>query len=122
MPVTAPQTQFYNNLGQECVQVGCSVSLFLVNNSYVDLPTLGQVVRLTGGEIHKYTYFQVRIPASAGGFRDSGTEDEGYNPAIGWAFFVEDFSGIESRQELIFTVNTNSSRVNTKACEPFCSL
>ena len=57
---TAPQTQFYNNLGQECVQAGCSVSLFLVNNAYVDLPTVGQVVRLTGGEVHKYTYFQVR--------------------------------------------------------------
>ena len=58
----APQTQFYNNLGQECVQAGCSVSLFLVNNAYVDLPTVGQVVRLTGGEVHKYTYFQVRGP------------------------------------------------------------
>lgn len=59
-PLTAPQTQFYNNLGQECVQVGCSVSLFLLNNTYVDLATIGQVVRLTGGEIFKYTYFQVR--------------------------------------------------------------
>ncbi|XP_037079990.1 protein transport protein Sec24C-like [Pollicipes pollicipes] len=59
--VLTPQTQFYNNLGQECVQVGCSVHLFLLNNAYVDLPTLGQVVRLTGGEVFKYTYFQADL-------------------------------------------------------------
>jgi len=59
--VLTPQTQFYNNLGQECVQACCSVNLFLLNNAYVDLPTLGQVVRLTGGEIYKYTYFQADL-------------------------------------------------------------
>lgn len=56
--VLSPQNNAYNNLGQECVLAGCSVDLFIFNNSYVDLATIGQVSRLTGGEIYKYTYFQ----------------------------------------------------------------
>lgn len=54
-----PQNRVYNDLGQECVQSGVSVDLFLFNNAYADLATIGQVSRLTGGEIFKYTYFQV---------------------------------------------------------------
>lgn len=57
--VLIPQTQAYNQLGQECVQAGCSVDLFVFNNSYIDIATIGQVARLTGGEVYKYTYFQV---------------------------------------------------------------
>lgn len=56
---TVPQSNVYNNLGQECVSAGCSVDLFIFNNSYVDIATIGQICRLTGGEIYKYTYFQV---------------------------------------------------------------
>lgn len=56
---TVPQNNVYNNLGQECVGAGCSVDLFIFNNSYVDIATIGQICRLTGGEIYKYTYFQV---------------------------------------------------------------
>ena len=41
--VLAPQTKFYNDLGQECVSVGCSVDLFLFNNAYIDIATLSQV-------------------------------------------------------------------------------
>lgn len=59
--VLAPQCKTYNELGQECVTAGCSVDLFLFNNSYVDLATIGQVCRLTGGEVFKYTYFQADI-------------------------------------------------------------
>lgn len=59
--VLAPQNTVYNNLGQECVGAGCSVDLFIFNNSYVDIATIGQVCRLTGGEIYKYTYFQADI-------------------------------------------------------------
>lgn len=56
--VLQPQIPNYNQLGQECVQVGCSVDLFVFNNSYIDIATIGQVARLTGGEVFKYTYFQ----------------------------------------------------------------
>ncbi|KAK2583030.1 hypothetical protein KPH14_009072 [Odynerus spinipes] len=59
--VLAPQTNIYNNLGQECVDAGCSVDLFIFNNSYVDVATIGQICRLTGGEVYKYTYFQADV-------------------------------------------------------------
>lgn len=59
--VLTPQSNVYNNLGQECVQAGCAVDLFVFNNSYVDLATIGQICRLTGGEIYKYTYFQADV-------------------------------------------------------------
>ncbi len=41
--VLMPQGKFYNELGQECVGVGCSVDLFLFNNAYIDVATLSQV-------------------------------------------------------------------------------
>lgn len=59
--VLVPQNNVYNNLAQECVGAGCSVDLFVFNNSYVDIATIGQICRLTGGEIYKYTYFQADI-------------------------------------------------------------
>lgn len=57
--VLTPQSQAYYQLGEECVQHGCSVDMFLFNNAYIDIATIGQVSKLTGGEIYKYTYFQV---------------------------------------------------------------
>lgn len=56
-----PQSTFYNNLGQECVTSGCCVDLFLFPNSYIDIATVGQVCRLSGGHVHKYTYFQADV-------------------------------------------------------------
>jgi hypothetical protein len=43
------------------VSAGVSVDLFVLNNSYVDVATIGQVCRLTGGEVYKYTYFQADV-------------------------------------------------------------
>jgi protein transport protein SEC24 len=59
--VLVPQVTVYNNLGQDCVSAGCSVDLFVFNNSYIDMATIGQVSRLSGGEIYKYTYFQADL-------------------------------------------------------------
>ncbi|CAG9761653.1 unnamed protein product [Ceutorhynchus assimilis] len=59
--VLTPQTQAYNQLGQDCVAAGCSVDLFVFNNSFIDIATISQVARLTGGEVFKYTYFQAEI-------------------------------------------------------------
>lgn len=59
--VLTPQTQAYNQLGMDCVGSGCSVDLFIFNNSYIDISTIGQVCRLSGGEVFKYTYFQVSL-------------------------------------------------------------
>jgi len=61
--VLTPQTKLYNDLGQECVTIGCSVDLFLFNNAYIDIATLSQVCRLTGGQVYKYTYFQTELDA-----------------------------------------------------------
>ncbi|XP_026681525.1 collagen alpha-1(III) chain, partial [Diaphorina citri] len=59
--VLAPQNTTYNSLAQDCVNSGVSVDLFVFNNAYVDLATIGQVARLTGGQIYKYTYFQANV-------------------------------------------------------------
>lgn len=61
--VLTPQSTYYNNLGQECVAAGVSVDLYLFNNSYIDVATIGQVARITGGSVNKYTYFQVENEA-----------------------------------------------------------
>ena len=49
--VLMPQSKFYNELGQECVGVGCSVDLFLFNNAYIDVATLSQVIIITRANI-----------------------------------------------------------------------
>ena len=64
--VLAPQSTFYNQLGQDCVGAACSVDLFVSNNAYADLATIGQVARLSGGQVHKYTYFQVCLMFALG--------------------------------------------------------
>jgi protein transport protein SEC24 len=60
----APQNSAYTNLALECVTAGCSIDLYILNNAYVDLPTIGQLSKITGGEIFKYTYFQVLISSN----------------------------------------------------------
>lgn len=52
---------FYTTLGQECVAAGCGVDLFLFPNAYIDIATVGEVCRLTGGDIYKYDYFTVSV-------------------------------------------------------------
>lgn len=59
--ILTPQTTFYNNLGQDCVTAGCCVDLFLFPNAFIDIATLGQICRLTGGQLYKYSYFQADI-------------------------------------------------------------
>ncbi|KAJ8317884.1 hypothetical protein KUTeg_002975 [Tegillarca granosa] len=59
--ILSPQTTFYTKLGQECVAAGCSVDLFLFPNAYVDVASIGDVCRLTGGNMYKYSYFQADL-------------------------------------------------------------
>jgi protein transport protein SEC24 len=51
----------YTKLGEECAQNGCGVDLFVFPNNYIDLATIGEVCRVSGGEIYKFNYFSVRI-------------------------------------------------------------
>ena len=50
---------FYTTLGQDCVTHGCGVDLFLFPNAYIDVASIGEVPRLTGGDIYRYEYFTV---------------------------------------------------------------
>ncbi|KAJ0171020.1 hypothetical protein K1T71_013219 [Dendrolimus kikuchii] len=59
--IISPQTTAYNELGQACSAAGVCVEIFACNNSYVDAATIGQLPRLTGGQMHKYTYFTAEI-------------------------------------------------------------
>lgn len=56
--ILSPQSTFYTTLGQDLVGAGCGVDLYVFNDSYVDLSTIGQVSRLTGGQVYKYSFFQ----------------------------------------------------------------
>jgi len=49
----------YTKLGEDCAQNGCAVDLFAFPNSYYDLATIGEVCRISGGEIYKFNYFSV---------------------------------------------------------------
>lgn len=59
--ILSPQTTAYNELGQACSAAGVSVEMFVCNNAYVDCATIGQLPRLTGGQLHKYTYFTAEL-------------------------------------------------------------
>lgn len=59
--ILTPQIPFYTKLGQDCVSEGCSVDLFLFPNSYIDVATVSEVSRLTGGSVYKYSYFQADL-------------------------------------------------------------
>ncbi|XP_067937652.1 protein transport protein Sec24C-like [Watersipora subatra] len=55
--ILTPAGTFYSSLGQECVTHGCGVDLFLFPNSYIDIATIREVPRMTGGDIYRYEYF-----------------------------------------------------------------
>ncbi|XP_078660547.1 protein transport protein Sec24C-like isoform X4 [Branchiostoma floridae x Branchiostoma belcheri] len=52
-----PQTSFYQTLGKDCVAQGCCVDIFLFPNQYVDVATVSEVCKLTGGQLYKYNFF-----------------------------------------------------------------
>nr|CAH8862866.1 unnamed protein product [Trichobilharzia regenti] len=56
-----PDSDFYTGLGQTCVEVGCSVDLFLFPNSYIDIASLAEVPRLSSGNLYKYNCFQADL-------------------------------------------------------------
>ncbi|CAL8069120.1 unnamed protein product [Calicophoron daubneyi] len=56
-----PAGDFYTGLGQVCVDVGCSVDLFLFPNSFVDVATLAEVPRISSGHMYKYSCFQADL-------------------------------------------------------------
>ncbi|CAF0738073.1 unnamed protein product [Didymodactylos carnosus] len=57
--ILAPVNNFYTKLGEECAQNGCAVDLFVFPNNYLDLATIGEVCRISGGQMYKFNYFSV---------------------------------------------------------------
>ncbi|CAF0839748.1 unnamed protein product [Adineta steineri] len=55
----SPVNNIYTKLGEECAQNGCAVDLFVFPNNYYDLATIGEVCRISGGEIYKFNYFSI---------------------------------------------------------------
>ncbi|CAF1439646.1 unnamed protein product [Rotaria sp. Silwood1] len=55
----APVNNIYTKLGEECAQHGCAVDLFVFPNNYLDLATIGEVCRVSGGQIYKFNYFSI---------------------------------------------------------------
>jgi protein transport protein SEC24 len=55
--ILAPQITYYNDLAQKCAELGVGVDLYLANPSFIDVATLAQISRLSGGTVYKYTYF-----------------------------------------------------------------
>jgi protein transport protein SEC24 len=43
------------------VAAGCAIDMYLFPNSYIDVATISEVCKLTGGQISKYTYFQADL-------------------------------------------------------------
>ncbi|CAF0727210.1 unnamed protein product [Adineta ricciae] len=55
----SPVNNIYTKLGEECAQNGCAVDLFVFPNAYYDLATIGEVCRVSGGEIYKFNFFSI---------------------------------------------------------------
>ncbi|CAF4400524.1 unnamed protein product, partial [Adineta steineri] len=55
----APINNVYTKLGEECAQNGCAVDLFVFPNNYLDIATIGEVCRVSGGQIYKFNYFSI---------------------------------------------------------------
>lgn len=56
--ILAAQSDFYKKLAEQCVVQGCCVDLFLFPNAYVDVATIGDICKYTGGSLFRYNYFQ----------------------------------------------------------------
>ncbi|XP_063716362.1 protein transport protein Sec24C-like isoform X3 [Symsagittifera roscoffensis] len=59
--ILKPQSDFYSKVGVECVRAGCSVDLFLFPFAHMDVATLQEVPKLTGGQLHLYNNFQPTV-------------------------------------------------------------
>lgn len=59
--VLSPNGNYYTKLAEKCVAAGCGVDLYLTPNSFIDVATIGEITKLTGGSIHKYQYFQADL-------------------------------------------------------------
>lgn len=52
-----PNGTFYSNLAKECAEKLVAVDLFVMSSSFIDIATIGEVAKMTGGEINYYPRF-----------------------------------------------------------------
>ncbi|KAJ5078508.1 sec24-related protein [Anaeramoeba ignava] len=52
-----PQNEFYSQLGDWCLDHNISVDMIILRNNYVDLATITQLSRITGGDVYYYERF-----------------------------------------------------------------
>lgn len=55
--VLAPGSRVFTDLGLKCIEVGCSVELFLFPNQFMDVSTLAEVCCVSSGHVHLYWAF-----------------------------------------------------------------
>eukprot|EP01135_Chromosphaera_perkinsii_P009393 Nk52_evm69s1737 gene=Nk52_evmTU69s1737 len=55
------QNNFYEKLGESCVEDGITSDLFVFSNSYADIASVGKVSCVTGGEIFRYPNFKPHV-------------------------------------------------------------
>ena len=53
-----PADQYYTKLAQDCVAAGCGIDLFIFPNAFIDIATISELPRATGGSLYRYPYFQ----------------------------------------------------------------
>lgn len=56
----APASKYYTELGNECVSSGCAVDLFVFASQFIDMASLAEVSRVSGGQVFYYRYFNVQ--------------------------------------------------------------
>ena len=59
----APQSGFYVQLAEQCVDAGIGVDMFLFPAAYIDVASVGALTSVTGGQTHLYSNFNVRRDA-----------------------------------------------------------
>ncbi|KAI0978528.1 hypothetical protein GJ496_006367, partial [Pomphorhynchus laevis] len=55
----SPASKYYTDLGKQCIGLGCAVDLFLFANQFIDVGSLSEVSKLSGGQVYYYRYFSV---------------------------------------------------------------
>eukprot|EP01125_Pyxidicula_operculata_P016955 TRINITY_DN5895_c0_g1_i3.p1 TRINITY_DN5895_c0_g1~~TRINITY_DN5895_c0_g1_i3.p1 ORF type:complete len:883 (+),score=236.06 TRINITY_DN5895_c0_g1_i3:49-2697(+) len=52
-----PQTEFYTKLSEVCAKYSVAIDMFIGTSGYIDIHTLGEATRATGGQIYYYPSF-----------------------------------------------------------------
>jgi len=54
-----PQTKYFTDVGLECAKRSVVVDLFLCPSNYIDVTSLGQLAKATGGQVYYFPQFNI---------------------------------------------------------------